>query len=198
MRLALGRRLCIPRAAAVCGANGGSPCTRRSRSILGWLGVRLYVPVRGRPRAVLALGEMRERSNRAVSKTVEPLAAPWVRIPLSPRDFVCRMRLAGSAVLRPCVAGWASARASMHAAALAPSVALGRLWYIPVLRRPRPILGLGEMTEWPKVHAWKACVLARVPWVRIPLSPYNPLGVDIQAIRYELLPNPVRPGREQR
>ena len=83
---------------------------------------------------------MRERSNRAVSKTVEPLAAPWVRIPLSP----------------------------------------------------------GEMTEWPKVHAWKACVLVRVPWVRIPLSPYNPFGVDIQAIRYELLPNPARPGREQR
>ena len=68
----------------------------------------------------------------------------------------------------------------MYAAALAPSVELG------------------EMTEWPKVHAWKACVLVRVPWVRIPLSPYNPLGVDIQVIRYELLPNPVRPGREQR
>ena len=56
----------------------------------------------------------------------------------------------------------------------------------------------GEMTEWPKVHAWKACVLVRVPWVRIPLSPYNPFGVDVQVIRYELLPNPVRPGREQR
>ena len=27
------------------------------------------------------------------------------------------------------------------------------------------------MTEWPKVHDWKSCVLARVPRVRIPLSP---------------------------
>ena len=38
------------------------------------------------------LGEMRERSNRAVSKTVEPLAAPWVRIPLSPRGLCVRER----------------------------------------------------------------------------------------------------------
>ena len=29
----------------------------------------------------------------------------------------------------------------------------------------------GEMTEWLKVHAWKACVRVTVPWVRIPLSP---------------------------
>jgi hypothetical protein len=29
----------------------------------------------------------------------------------------------------------------------------------------------GEMTEWPKVHDWKSCVPARVPRVRIPLSP---------------------------
>ena len=27
------------------------------------------------------------------------------------------------------------------------------------------------MTEWPKVHDWKSCELARVPRVRIPLSP---------------------------
>ena len=33
----------------------------------------------------------------------------------------------------------------------------------------------GEMTEWLKVHAWKACVRVTVPWVRIPLSP--PTGV---------------------
>ncbi len=36
----------------------------------------------------------------------------------------------------------------------------------------------GEMSEWSKVHAWKACVLERVPGVRIPLSPYS---------RYKLL-----------
>ena len=61
-----------------------------------------------------------------------------------------------------------------------------------------PSMAQGEMTEWSKVHAWKACVLVRVPWVRIPLSPYNPFGVDPQAMRYGLLPNPVRTGREQR
>jgi integrase len=32
-------------------------------------------------------------------------------------------------------------------------------------------LAPGEMTEWPKVHDWKSCVPARVPRVRIPLSP---------------------------
>jgi hypothetical protein len=29
----------------------------------------------------------------------------------------------------------------------------------------------GEMSEWLKEHAWKACVRETVPWVRIPLSP---------------------------
>src|ERR1700737_5261658 len=33
----------------------------------------------------------------------------------------------------------------------------------------------GEMAEWLKAHAWKACVRETVPWVRIPLSPPNPL-----------------------
>jgi hypothetical protein len=32
-------------------------------------------------------------------------------------------------------------------------------------------MAAGEMAEWLKAHAWNACVLARVPWVRIPLSP---------------------------
>jgi hypothetical protein len=31
----------------------------------------------------------------------------------------------------------------------------------------------GEMAEWLKAHAWKACVRETVPWVRIPLSPPN-------------------------
>ena len=35
---------------------------------------------------------------------------------------------------------------------------------------------LGEMSERPKEHAWKVCVLVRVPWVRIPLSPFSPLA----------------------
>ena len=29
----------------------------------------------------------------------------------------------------------------------------------------------GEVSERSKEHAWKACVRATVPWVRIPLSP---------------------------
>ena len=34
----------------------------------------------------------------------------------------------------------------------------------------RPVT-YGEMAEWFKAHAWKVCVLSKVPWVRIPLSP---------------------------
>ena len=30
----------------------------------------------------------------------------------------------------------------------------------------------GEVSEWLKEHAWKACVRAIVPRVRIPLSPF--------------------------
>jgi hypothetical protein len=29
----------------------------------------------------------------------------------------------------------------------------------------------GEMAEWLKAHAWKACILERVSRVRIPVSP---------------------------
>src|SRR5262245_65664417 len=29
----------------------------------------------------------------------------------------------------------------------------------------------GEMAEWLKAHAWKACIRETVSWVRIPLSP---------------------------
>ena len=36
----------------------------------------------------------------------------------------------------------------------------------PLQERPS-----GEMAEWLKAHAWKACVRETVPWVRIPLSP---------------------------
>ena len=34
----------------------------------------------------------------------------------------------------------------------------------------------GEMSEWLKEHAWKACVGETLPWVRIPLSPPSLLG----------------------
>src|SRR5688572_5550863 len=48
----------------------------------------------------------------------------------------------------------------------------------------------GEMSEWLKEHAWKACVGETLPWVRIPLSPPIPprleiasgdIGVDVPA-----------------
>ncbi len=29
----------------------------------------------------------------------------------------------------------------------------------------------GEVSEWLKVHAWKACVDENLPWVQIPPSP---------------------------
>jgi hypothetical protein len=35
----------------------------------------------------------------------------------------------------------------------------------------------GEMAEWLKAHAWKACVRETVPWVRIPLSPPDDIGI---------------------
>src|ERR1019366_4665911 len=54
-----------------------------------------------------------------------------------------------------------------------------RLWKYTRLRPPslaKILLPLqdrasGEMAEWLKAHAWKACVRETVPWVRIPLSP---------------------------
>jgi hypothetical protein len=41
---------------------------------------------------------------------------------------------------------------------------------------PRHEKAHGEMAEWLKAHAWKACVRETVPWVRIPLSP--PFAAD--------------------
>src|SRR6185295_20270762 len=36
---------------------------------------------------------------------------------------------------------------------------------------PRFFLNPGEVSEWLKEHAWKACVGETLPWVRIPPSP---------------------------
>ena len=33
---------------------------------------------------------------------------------------------------------------------------------------------IGEVAEWLKAHAWKACIQATVSWVRIPLPPPYP------------------------
>ena len=66
----------------------------------------------------------------------------------------------------------------------------------PECRRPppaRPTLSLekrpaapkerpsGEVAEWLKAHAWKACVRESVPWVRIPPSPPGRLGSTFSA-----------------
>jgi hypothetical protein len=37
----------------------------------------------------------------------------------------------------------------------------------------------GEMSEWLKEHAWKACVGETLPWVRIPLSPPIPASREL-------------------
>ncbi len=45
----------------------------------------------------------------------------------------------------------------------------------------------GQVSEWFKEHAWKACVLETVPWVRIPPCPpprlksWRPASLFIQA-----------------
>ena len=38
---------------------------------------------------------------------------------------------------------------------------------------------VGEVSEWLKEHAWKACVPAMVPRVRIPLSPPGEKDSDL-------------------
>jgi hypothetical protein len=52
----------------------------------------------------------------------------------------------------------------------------------------------GEMAEWLKAHAWKACVRETVPWVRIPLSPpflrYSSFQYPIVRIHREITEEP--------
>src|ERR1700743_10758 len=47
----------------------------------------------------------------------------------------------------------------------------GRRSLAKVRARLQEKASVGEMAEWLKAHAWKACVRETVPWVRIPLSP---------------------------
>ena len=49
---------------------------------------------------------------------------------------------------------------------------------------PQDAFPNGEMAEWLKAHAWKACVLERVPRVRIPVSPPY-----FQSLRLEIKPS---------
>ena len=56
---------------------------------------------------------------------------------------------------------WRSATTSRHSLLLQGSPPSGKLL----------IHSIGEMSEWLKEHAWKACVGETLPRVRIPLSP---------------------------
>ena len=111
-------------------------------------------------------GEMRERLNRAVSKTVVDVSStegsnPSLSVTGVPENFTNKR------------AGRRNSQGNLR----------------PVLRRT------GEMTEWPKVHAWKACVLVRVPRVRIPLSPIPPLVMKVRSYAISTAPKSVRTGR---
>ena len=47
----------------------------------------------------------------------------------------------------------------------------------------------GEMAEWFKVHAWKVCVLSKVPRVRIPVSPpiiEENIGGKIKILKFSI------------
>src|SRR5258708_4819621 len=57
----------------------------------------------------------------------------------------------------------------------------------------------GEMAEWLKAHAWKACVRETVPWVRIPLSPPEQIVfIDLFQIFWSPPPGPTRRGHTAR
>ena len=56
----------------------------------------------------------------------------------------------------------------------------------------------GEVTEWPKVHAWKACVPLKGTEGSNPSLSVRLFSVDDRAPCGWLSPNPVRSGRKQR
>ena len=116
--------------------------------------------VRSRPSPIHGLGEMRERSNRAVSKTVEPLAAPWVRIPLSPRG--CCGPCGGFGRLSPSVATPPSAHTGVPVRRLRRPVPWSSFVRtgVPVRRVRRPC------TRQPRTIPWAAGARKRAgsPW----------------------------------
>jgi hypothetical protein len=60
-----------------------------------------------------------------------------------------------------------------------------RLWFFPGASTLGPT---GEMAEWLKAHAWKACIRETVSWVRIPLSPpcFQRISVRCNQFRNQL------------
>ena len=58
----------------------------------------------------------------------------------------------------------------------------------------RAVFCRGEMAEWLKAHAWKACLGETLTWVRIPLSPpgiiCNPFYLNnLSSIQLRLIPH---------
>src|SRR6185369_16226338 len=53
----------------------------------------------------------------------------------------------------------------------APSRPAKAMWRLENRRPERHDRAAGEMAEWLKEHAWKACLRETVTWVRIPLPP---------------------------
>ena len=50
---------------------------------------------------------------------------------------------------------------------------------LPFLHESCDPLYPGQVSEWFKEHAWKACVREIVPWVRIPpCPPFIPIGIN--------------------
>ena len=50
-----------------------------------------------------------------------------------------------------------------------------------ILAQRYAYLHQGQVSEWFKEHAWKACVLETVPWVRIPpCPPFSLQGQKVQ------------------
>ena len=151
---------------------------------------------------------MRERSNRAASKAVELLVSSegsnpslsgyWVAVldPYSKR--IIKNERDSKRASAPVEGGRATGGRS-------PAREAGWKEQTGGLRLEAESLSLrileggycfGEMTERPKVHAWKACVSYPDTEGSNPsLSVVFPFSVDGQALRYRASPNPVRTGR---
>ncbi len=137
-------------------------------------------------------GEVPERLNGLVSKTRVSSRASGVRIPPSP-PFL-----------------FPPPAVRMHAPGLGRGL---RVHGLPRARQLRAERVFGEVSEWLKEHAWKACVsVSPAPWVQIPPSPPRAAaawrGVFFRGefsasafvgpvLRDGSLPNRVRPGTEQ-
>ena len=165
---------------------------------------------------------MREWSIRTVSKTVEPFGVPGVRIPLFPLNGCCenvrgfeperapsrgedepagcgRKRVQAPEASRQGCLRAQSESPSFRSACIVDTVegfeperapSRNRFYYSSIYLHTENVLG--KMSEWFKVHAWKACV------------PKRHRGFESPSFRYAQVPcsrtpaNPVRAGMQQR